>query len=645
MKLTIKDLYNLKNVGCVNLSSGDIKVKSDDGYRPIRDVDITKKDSKYLIITTESGLSLSCSDKHLVWCDGEVWLECGKLEIDDRVKTVNGFESIKNIEHSSKNTDLYDIQVDGYRYYSNDIISHNSSLIESIDYSLFNKVKGKKKKWQTLSTLPNRINKELSTRVKFVSNDTRVEVIRGQNPPTLKLIENDIPYDRAGKGNVNERIQDYVGVDIETFKSFISMSINDFKNFISLSAEEKKLLLDKLFNLETINVLNSILKDTAKNNKDSINILNSEIEALNESITSIQSSITKVKEKQKTNAKEEIISIKKEITSRKETYSKLKIKVIKIKEKKEQLRTLIVGKNEEFTMMKSEMRNTQSKIDLYDSGKCGECETDLTDSAHLHVRESYVKKKASIIALKDELAITIDKYKEKYEEIKTIETSANESYSEMTYTLRDLKSRLDKLVDKSKDESKDEDIEEFMKTVEELTDKKDNSADKVTVLKDKTLFYKELSKVFSEDGVKKTIIKNIIKPINHFISENLKHMNISFTVELDETFSATIEQFGQEIEHDSLSTGETKKINIALLIAYLKLIRTKNMINVLFLDEVFSSIDVESIYDIISLIKSFANEYNINIFMVHHSMLQLESFDRVIRINKDIFSEIEEIEI
>jgi ABC-type Mn2+/Zn2+ transport system ATPase subunit len=92
-----------------------------------------------------------------------------------------------------------------------------------------------------------------------------------------------------------------------------------------------------------------------------------------------------------------------------------------------------------------------------------------------------------------------------------------------------------------------------------------------------------------------------------------------------------------------LSTGEQKKINVAILIAYLKLIRTKRHINVLFLDEVFSSIDLEGISDILLLLKSFSNDYNINIFVVHHALLNHENFDRIIRINKEIFSSIEEV--
>jgi exonuclease SbcC len=128
--------------------------------------------------------------------------------------------------------------------------SGKSSLLDSFDYVLYGKVRGKKKKWTTLSTLPNRINNELLNSIKFISNGTHVEVQRGINPSTLNLIENEMPNDRAGKSNLDEKIENYIGVDIETFKSFISMSINDFKNFISLSNEEKQLLLDKLFNLE-----------------------------------------------------------------------------------------------------------------------------------------------------------------------------------------------------------------------------------------------------------------------------------------------------------------------------------------------------------------------------------------------------------
>ena len=181
-------------------------------------------------------------------------------------------------------------------------------------------------------------------------------------------------------------------------------------------------------------------------------------------------------------------------------------------------------------------------------------------------------------------------------------------------------------------------------TIDDLSSKKTTSHDNISICKEKELYYKELTRVFSEDGAKKSIIAGIIKPINHFISENIKKMGLPFDVKLDETFSSEIKTLGSIVEHDSLSTGESKKVNIAILIAYLKLIRTKKHINILFLDEVFSSIDIEGIDSILLLLKSFANDYNINIFVVHHAILNQEMFDRIIKINKEVFSSIEEVQ-
>lgn len=122
-------------------------------------------------------------------------------------------------------------------------------------------------------------------------------------------------------------------------------------------------------------------------------------------------------------------------------------------------------------------------------------------------------------------------------------------------------------------------------------------------------------------------------------------MSLPFSVVLDDTFSAQISTLGREIEHETLSTGESKLINLSILLGYLKLIRTKKFINILFLDEVFSSIDLENIDKILVLLKSFANEYNINIFVVHHASLKQEMFDRIIRINKNVFSTLDEIDL
>jgi len=520
-----------------------------------------------------------------------------------------------------------------------------SSFIESFEFVLYGKVKSmKRKKWATLSTLPNRINNELQNRIKFISNGTEVEIIRGINPSTLKLIENGIENDRAGKANLDEKIENYIGMDIETFKSFISMSINDFKNFISLSNDEKQLLLDKLFNLEVINILNQILKDLNKANKLQLTRHDSEISTLNDSIESIRRSIEKSIEKEKLNIQSEIDTIKEQIESKKSEYQLLKDKVEKIKLKENELKSELDKEKEQYITLNSEIKSAQKDIDLYDSGKCPTCGTDF-DNDHFHnLKDVLLEKKKSVEAIRAEIESNIKSIREKQTKLQGISDTTTKTFNDITYLLKNYKSQIDRLQSQKDKESgqSSTNVSEFENTIVELESKKEVSSDYQTTCREKESYYKELTKVFGEDGVKRSIIASIIKPINHFINENVRKMNLPFQVQLDETFTAQIKQFGAPIEHDSLSTGETRKINISILIAYLKLIRTKKHINILFLDEIFSSIDLEGCEDILNLLKSFANDYKINIFVVHHAILNQELFDRILSINKDVFTTINE---
>ncbi len=555
---------------------------------------------------------------------------------------IRGFRSFGNNEQTLKlNTDKGELIL---------LVGNNgngkSSFLSSFEYTLYGKVRGgRQKKWATLSTLPNRINGELLNRISFRSGGVDVEVKRGISPNKLELWENGVLNERAGKANIDEAIETYVGMDIETFKSFISMSINDFKNFISLSNEEKQLLLDKLFNLEVINILNSILKELNKNNKLRLASLDSEIRTLDESIASIRKSIEKVVEKEKQDLQSEIDRLMEEMSAKKDDYKALKEKVDKIKEKEKQLTNEIDAEKKQHIIVQGDIKIVQREIDLYDSGKCPTCGTDF-DSDHFDaLRASLVEKKAGFESVKAEIEENVKAIKERQSKLKEIADKTNDAFSDMSYFLKNCKAQIEQLTRKQQSEGAKEsvNVEEFLKTIEELEEKKQQSGEHVSVSKEKELYYKEINKIFGEDGVKKAIIAGIIKPINMFIAENIKKMGIPFEVKLDDTFAAEIRQFGSAIESDSLSTGENKRVNIAILIAYLKLIRTKRHINILFLDEVFSSIDIEGIDSILTLLKSFANEYNINIFVVHHAILNQEMFDRIIKINKEVFSSIEEI--
>jgi len=522
-----------------------------------------------------------------------------------------------------------------------------SSLLSAFDYSLYGKCKGSNGKWAKLTTLPNRINNgDMEVSLKFESQGTEVEIKRGIGPSKLELFENGEENKRAGKVNINDKIAKYVGMDIETFKSFISMSINDFKNFISLSNEEKTILLDKLFNLEVINIMNTILKELVRNNKVRMASLDTEIRTLESSITSIEESIRKSNERKKLDSLNEITKLKQEMSSKKTEYIALKAKVETAKDNITHLDKELEGEKKQYIIIQQDVRSIDKEIALYDSGKCPTCATPFDSDHFLNLRATMVSKKKKLEESMDVIKNNVSDIKKRKDKIISLSDKVNETYNDVTYFLRNCKTQIDTLsANQRLVKGDDIDVSEFKGTIEEMGKKRKTADTERATSIEKQMCYKELHRIFSEDGVKKAIIKAIVKPINVFVRQNMRKMDLNFDVKLDDSFTARIKSLGTIIEPDTLSTGETRRINIAILIAYLKLIRTKKHINILFLDEIFSSIDIQGTQDILILLKSFANEYNINIFVVHHAVMNNEYFDRIIQVDKNIFTSINELSV
>ena len=93
---------------------------------------------------------------------------------------------------------------------------------------------------------------------------------------------------------------------------------------------------------------------------------------------------------------------------------------------------------------------------------------------------------------------------------------------------------------------------------------------------------------------------------------------------------------GFDVNSSSLSAGQLKMVDFAVLLAFIKLMKIKfPSLNVIFLDEIFSSIDPNNRYKIISILRTFSKKLKLNIFVVNHSELPNELFDYVLKVDRD----------
>jgi len=198
------------------------------------------------------------------------------------------------------------------------------------------------------------------------------------------------------------------------------MSINDFKNFISLSNEEKKLLLDKMFNLEVINELNKILNDFIRNNKKDIEVLDKEIEVLNNNINSLDKNIKQVKESKNQNFENKINELKEKISSLKPSYEKLTENIEEIKSKKSSVEEKITELRTQLTEYKSEIKQIDKQLKLFENDKCPTCHSSLNTDHHKGIKESFEDKKSEFNKLIEEITTKGKKLSERKKKIEEL---------------------------------------------------------------------------------------------------------------------------------------------------------------------------------------------------------------------------------
>ena len=145
-----------------------------------------------------------------------------------------------------------------------------------------------------------------------------------------------------------------------------------------------------------------------------------------------------------------------------------------------------------------------------------------------------------------------------------------------------------------------------------------------------------------EGSVKSLFFSGYIPYVNVNINEILAKVDFPYHVEFDSSFEPKITDIGDEVPIGTISAGEHKRVDVAILCVSLKLIkRNYPQLNTLYLDETLSSLDVQTADAILAYLNNLAKELNMTIVVVSHSQINSDSVSRNIVITKSGgFSEI-----
>jgi len=509
-----------------------------------------------------------------------------------------------------------------------------STISQVITFGLYGKLEGKK-----LKDIPNRINGNAWVRITLDHQSIDVVIERGLDPNIFRVFLDGKEFDQAGSRSLQDfLVDDILGIPYYVFNNTISLSVNDFKSFLKMSVSDKRAIIDKIFGFHILNQMREILKSELKKLKESIDTLVGKKSSLELSIENTQDEI----EALLLIIENENNTIDAELEKNLQTFQELKkLHDEKFVEFKSDQSVLGQKANSITSLLyetESQLREVVHKLKLYDSNKCPTCSSALDSDFHQVIKSSLVETKTQLekdVAETKSQKIEIDVEKEKFQD-------ASQKFIEKGTKINSRIQHIREQIEESSKKSSNTQTESLERIMNSFETEKNSVTESLQQNEDRQYWMKSIDEILGERGVKQMAIRTILPSLNSEIVNLLAKMNLQHQVIFDEEFNSQIYHMGIEIPVQTLSTGEMKKIDFIVLIAILKLMKMKfNSINLLFLDELFSSVDPDGVHSILSILKSISSDLGLNIFVINHAPMPHEIFDfKLDIVKKNNFSSI-----
>lgn len=486
----------------------------------------------------------------------------------------------------------------------------------------------------TKSAIANRVNKHGWVRGTIIKGQHKYVIEREFSPNSLKIWKDDEEVDLFGTSAGEDYIEkEIIEIPITTFTNMITISMKKFKSFLSLSPTERKGVVDEIFDVRIINMVFDQLKKDAKEIGASINGDNSTLFSLTSTLNNANNELLKIQQNNATpEAQAQIEENKKKIEELNQQLLQYNDAAQKVSQKQQENNTEITNKSREVTENDMHIRTIREKINLYNQSKCPTCSSVFSgpefDNLKKQLNDVYEQKVEKKKVLESELS----ELREKSQKIVEAGQKVQNGMYQIRLNINSLLNDNNLIEQKVKMSAEYQAVQNIInQTNEQMNGVKKSIEEKTS----KLLYLQKLQAVYSIDGVTKMIINNYLPLLNDEIAENLLLLGFPYTLKFDNSFRPVLKDVNFEISVETLSDGEQTRIDLVVLLSLYKLLKRKySSINLLTIDEVVSSLDVENSAKVMQFLKVFAEENNINVFIVSHTNLDLDEFDEVIEVEK-----------
>jgi len=454
-----------------------------------------------------------------------------------------------------------------------------SSIGEAIVWSLTGKTIRK------ITSEDNYINsiKKSSCIGKIIVNDN-ITIIRQRSPTKLTLFKNNINITKKDAFETQEEINRLLNLNHKTLLATSFFGQHNEIDFISSPIEYKREIIKNFLSLDEIFELRKKARSLKTNYNSDLQTIEASIKDNDKNLNSLKDKINKIEKNKVSLSSMEGISIS-------------LIDILKLEEKRKELSFLYQNKKNSKNALIQRKRDVELQLES-SIRKCNLCGS----TTKLSQEElNKLTKELEQISF-----TTID------EELKSIELELSTIKIPITSSkykdLEDLRS-LNREIDIYKNLSK-----EYSVNGQNLSKKYKDHYN----LKNIYTFWED---VFSEEGIVKFIINNILEYFNDQCNNYLSYFSGgTYKIVFDSSLGEKIFVNDKETFYQSLSGGERKRINLAVFLALQSLLKINEKIeqnNFVFFDEVADSLDTQGLDGLYILLQELRQHYTV--FIITHS--------------------------
>ena len=470
---------------------------------------------------------------------------------------------------------------------SGPIGSGKTSIGEALIWGLYGNVKG-----QTNPGLVAWNCKACEVEINLTSKDKEVHIVRNIREPLIVEI-NGKTLSASNKKDTQAILEEEI-FDIPKLAvtKMCIISFNAFNSLASMGVGETKQFLDDIFGFKLFSEYNDEVKIERKGQENEAIRLQSVYDENLEQIEHLkQKQISQTKELTQTIDVEALNKKRAEYIeqgiaekTKKEGFEN------KIFTEKQEVDTKIKECQDKMTEAKTLGQQAKSHYNTFKTGICPTCGQKI-DQSHI---DEYKQKYDDYIEIYKELdkkkkeyeldKINIDK--KYYNDIETCKNNMTELKQKIVNIDAELKSYNDsvQLLNDNYDVLIKE-LEEKLKKIKEQLDKCDMEIAE----------WNEMNELFSKT-LRYNLLETLIPHINRSIQFFINKLEQNYKIEYDQEFKAHIyvDGWDKEISYNNLSTGQRKSLDLAIIFGILQNIIANVDLNILFLDELFSNMDVNA---------------------------------------------------